>query len=226
MLTAPYLGEFNTIGAHESAHHPARLSNSIGLQSMCQSIIEAVTEIDDDLLRGCPTSTLVKALYALKALYLIQALGNAHHSTSSRAVRDHRMQILGLGDLLRGKLMLIAGSSREFRVPAMMLAVTDTITTQIRRLGGQAEGFMDTKWPFKNTGLYHAQRPNHHLENTTTNLIGSSDLSVPLLMPPLQNGQLAPLSSVASMGITEFGDMIPPKLDQMMNDHTNPWGLG
>ena len=103
--------------------------------SACHCILITATSLPDHILRGCPTATIAKSVYALKALSTIKrAQGQPNHPVSR--IVDGGTSATKMSTILNsfiGKLDAAAGTMR-CRVPSMILGVVYRIGAHLTEI--------------------------------------------------------------------------------------------
>ncbi|KAI9677978.1 MAG: hypothetical protein M1822_008086 [Bathelium mastoideum] len=129
-LVPPFLGKQAKEDASAKAISPSYVKAILGLVSACHAILDTLISMEDRLLRGCPTPTYVRSLYALKVLTMLRrAQSNPSHAIC-RIVDADSLRAENYISSVCDKLDAAAGQVRR-RVPFAILGVAKKIATQL-----------------------------------------------------------------------------------------------
>ncbi|KAL8828575.1 MAG: hypothetical protein Q9191_002512 [Dirinaria sp. TL-2023a] len=132
-LTPPYVSKPDQTITRGGVSNPVYAKAVIDLILACHAILDGMILMEDDTLRGCPTFTYAKALYALRILSLIQATVSYPRHALSQFIDERNLRIENYFDQIRSKLRVTAGEMM-CRVPSIISGVVENMVDQIRQL--------------------------------------------------------------------------------------------
>ena len=227
-LIPPFLPTHDPVKVSDSFIEPFYMDAVIGLISSCHAVLETVISMDENLLRGCPTVTFVKTLYAIKVLSMLQKARDQPEHAIRYVVDQDRLNLNGYIHSLCGKLKAAAQPMKS-RVPSMILHVAEKIAAHITETRTNQSEIRDASLvqgdnstlcdhTFEITGPLSGQ---NGAGETTTDPVSTT-------LPTQSfnaNGFLHHMPSDTA-ALSDFEDMIMPDFFLQFDNYSNSLGWG